>query len=153
MKKIFILKGKSETGKTTKINQAAEWIIVNYGCSNTIGLDPTNLLKDSHGILTVNKLKIGINSYGDTESEVKKIDNLISKIPEHTSVPDIIICSCRTRGKGRKHIINNYNKSTGWLRVFINVEEFSKTDLKNQKLRDTRILDELKAWLIGLEKF
>lgn len=152
MKKIFILKGKSETGKTTKINQIAEWIIVNYGCSNTISFDPTNLLKDTHGILTIKKLTIGINSPGDTEAEVKKVDNLISKFTENPSAPDIIICSCRTKGKGRKHLVNNYNKSNGWLRVFINVEEYPQTELKNQKLRDIRILGELKTWLIGLEK-
>ena len=152
MKKIFILKGKSETGKTTKINEVAEWIISNYCCSNTIGLDSNNLLKDTHGILTIKRMTIGINSAGDTETEVKKIDNLKPYNSESKNIPDIIICSSRTKGKGRKYIINNYNRSTDWLRVFINVEEYLKTDLKNQKLRDLRIINELKSWLIGLEK-
>lgn len=152
MKKIFILKGKSETGKTTKINQIVEWIISNYGCSNTVGLDSTNLLKDTHGVLTIKKLTIGINSSGDTEWEVKKIDSLEVGGTELINSPDIIICSCRTKGNGRKHLINNYNYSKGWLRVFINVEEFNKLDLKNQKARDTRILEEIKTWLTGLEK-
>lgn len=152
MKKIFIIKGKSNTGKTTKINQIAEWIISNYHCSNTIGLDSSNLLKDTHGILTIKKLTIGINSSGDDEHEVKKIDDLKVNNTENNSSPDIIICSCRTRGRGRRHIINNYNASTGWLRVFIDAEEYPKTDTQNQNLRDTRILDELKSWLTGLEK-
>ena len=152
MNKIFILKGKSETGKTTKVNQIAEWIISNYSCLNTIGFDPTNLLKDTHGILTIKKMTIGINSSGDTETEVKKINNLKSNSSENNSTPDIIICSCRTKGKGRRHIINNYNIANGWLSIFINVEEYQKTDLKNQNLRDVRIINELKSWLIGLEK-
>ncbi|WBL26761.1 hypothetical protein [Zunongwangia sp. HGR-M22] len=152
MKKIFILKGKSETGKTTKINQIVDWIISNYGCSNTVGFDSTNLLKDTHGVLKIKKLSIGINSSGDTEWEVKKIDNLKVESSELINSPDIIICSCRTKGKGRKHLIDNYNYSKGWLRVFINVEEFNKLDLKNQKARDTRILKEIKTWLTGLEK-
>ena len=149
MRKIFILKGKSETGKTTKINQIAEWIINNYKCPNSIGLNTSNYLQDTHGILTVNKLTIGINSAGDNLGEVKKIDNLNL----HNDVrPDIILCTCRTKGKGRKHIKDNYNRATGWLSVIIGVEEFSKIDLKNQTARDTRVIEELKTWLIGLEK-
>ncbi|TXD80701.1 hypothetical protein ESY86_20285 [Subsaximicrobium wynnwilliamsii] len=149
MRKIFILKGKSETGKTTKINQIAEWIINNYGCANTIGLNTTNYLKDTHGILTVNKLTIGINSSGDNEWEVKKIDNLSLPNDER---PDIILCTCRTKGKGRKHIRDNYNRTNGWLSVFIGVEEFPILDIKNQTTRDTRVIEELKTWLTGLEK-
>lgn len=148
MKKIFVLKGKSETGKTTKINQIAEWIINNYGCVNTIGLNTSNYEKDTHGILVVNKLLIGINSSGDNETEVRKIDNLFI----NDIMPDIVICSCRTKGKGRKYLNDNYNRSKGWLKVFINVEEFNKADLKNQASRDINILSELKSWLIGLEK-
>ena len=97
-------------------------------------------------------MTIGINSSGDTETEVKKINNLKSNSSENNSTPDIIICSCRTKGKGRRHIINNYNIANGWLSIFINVEEYQKTDLKNQNLRDVRIINELKYWLNGLEK-
>jgi hypothetical protein len=149
MKKIFILKGKSETGKTSKINQTAEWIINSYVTPNTIGLDTSNYLKDTNGILTVKNLTIGFNSSGDNEWEVKKIDNL--KLSNDDS-PDIIICACRTKGKGRKYINDNYNYSKGWLKVFIDVEEYSKSDLLNQGTRDTRVLNELQTWLIGLEK-
>ena len=149
MKKIFVLKGKSKTGKTSKINQIAEWIIRNYGSPNTIGLNTSNYLDDTNGILIVKKLSIGINSAGDNEWEVKKIDNL--KLLNGGS-PDIIVCASRTKGKGRRHINNNYNYSTGWLKVFIDVEEYSKGDLKNQNLRDARVIDELQSWLTGLEK-
>ena len=152
MKKIFILKGKSETGKTTKINQIVEWIISNYGCMNTVGFNSNNFKIDTYGVLTIKKLTIGINSSGDTELDVKRIDNLKVEETELINTPDIIICSCRTKGKGRKHLIDNYNPSTGWLRVFINVEDYNKLDLKNQNYRDIRIIEELKSWLTGLEK-
>lgn len=149
MKKIFVLKGKSETGKTTKINQTAEWIINYYSSTNTIGPTPLIYLEDTHGILMINNLSIGINSSGDDEWQVKKIDDL--KLSNNDS-PDIIICACRTKGKGRKYINDNYSYSNGWLKVFIDVEEYSKSDFINQNLRDNRVLDELKTWLIGLEK-
>ena len=78
MKKIFVLKGGNDSGKTTKINQVAEWIINTYSIPNTIGLDVLNYRKDTFGILTIGKLKIGINSACDNEFEVKKIDSLFN---------------------------------------------------------------------------
>ncbi|GGH72044.1 hypothetical protein [Phaeocystidibacter marisrubri] len=151
MKKIFILKGISNTGKTTKINQTVDWIITNYGCPNTVGYDPNNLEKDTFGVLTINNLTIGINSSGDDEYQVKKVDNLKTTTGELES-PDIIICSCRTRGKGRRHLTSQYGRSNGWLHVFINVEEIDKSDPTRRQNRDARILDELQTWLTGLEK-
>lgn len=131
MKKIFILKGISGCGKTTKINTLAHWIINTYKIPNTIGLDPTNYLKDTFGVLTIGNLKIGINSAGDHENQVKKVDQLLeiskNNINEfdqlNVSNIDIIVCACRTRGKGRKHITKNYNYPNGWLQKFINVEK------------------------------
>jgi len=149
VKKIFVLKGKSETGETTKINQVAESIISNYGCPKTFGLNSANYLLDTHGILPINKLTIGIKSEGDNERKVKKIDNLKLKNDDKL---DIIICTCRTKGKGRKYINDNFNYSKGWLKVFIDVEEYPKTNLTNQTARDSRVLLETRAWLTGLEK-
>ncbi len=145
MKKIFILKGVSETGKTTKINTIANWIITNYKIPNTIGLDSLNFKKDSNGILTINKLNIGINSAGDNIGEIKKIDVFAPNV-------DIIVCACRTKGATYQHLYKNYTRPNGWLAVYINVDEFPKLDLVNQKIRDNRIIDELQTWLIGLEK-
>jgi hypothetical protein len=149
MKKIFILKGGNDCGKTTKINLLAEWIISSYSIPNTIGLDVTNYRKDTLGVLTIGKLKIGINSAGDNEGEVKRLDGLINNSNNDI---DIIICACRTRGKGRQYLNNNYNYSNGWLQKFINIEKFPKVDVTNQTARDIRKIDELKTWLIGLEK-
>lgn len=154
MKKIFVLKGGNDSGKTTKINQVAEWIINTYSIPNTIGLDVLNYRKDTFGILTIGKLKIGINSAGDTEFEVKKIDSLFNSGINndiHDGI-DIIICACRTKGKGKKHILNNYNYTSGWLQKFINIEKFPKADIANQTARDLRKINELKTWLIGLPK-
>jgi len=158
MKKIFILKGISGCGKTTKINTIADWIINTYTIPNTIGLDPTNYLIDTFGILTIGKLKIGINSAGDHENQVKKIDKLVelslsnNQDSDSNNDIDIIICACRTRGKGRKHITKNYNYSKGWLQKFINVEKFNPSNILLETNRDKRIFDELKTWLVGLEK-
>jgi energy-coupling factor transporter ATP-binding protein EcfA2 len=151
MKKIFVLKGKDGSGKTTKINTIADWIIKTYNVQNTISLDVTNFQKDTFGILTIGKLKIGINSAGDNEGEVKKLDLLTDKNENQIDV-DIIICACRTKGKGRQYIINNYNYSNNWLQKFINIEKFPKADVAKQNARDLRKIEELKTWLIGLEK-
>lgn len=149
MKKIFILKGGENTNKTTIINTVAEWIINNYGIPNTIGLDSSNLKKDTFGVLQVGKLNIGFNSAGDTLDEVKKIDKLNNL---NDNDIDIIVCACRTKGKGRTYLLNNYNYSNAWLLKFINSERYPLADTLNQSIRNTRKIDELKTWLIGLEK-
>ena len=149
MKKIFILKGKGNTAKTTKINKIAQWIIDTYHCPNTIGLNTTDFEIDTLGVLNIGKLSIGINSSGDNLYEVQKIKELKG---DEDNFPDIIICACRTKGAGFRYIRDNFNYSTGWLSVFINVEEFISTDIKSQTIRDSRIDDELKTWLVGLPK-
>ena len=54
--------------------------------------------------------------------------------------------------KGREYINDNYNYAKGWLIFFVDVEEYFKSDLYNKTLRNTRILNDLQTWLIGLEK-
>lgn len=144
-RKIFYFKGSGNTGKTTKINTVAEWIINTYRIANTIGLDTTNLEKDTYGILTIGKLKIGINSAGDNKPEVSKIDNFAQEV-------DIIICSCRTKNGSFQHIRSNYNYAHGWLGVKLKVDNLASTDIAGQATRDTRLIEDLKTWLIGLEK-
>lgn len=149
MKKIFILKGVANTGKTTKINQIAEWIINSYSVANTVGLDVTDLEINTWGVLTIGKLKIGINSAGDNEGEIKKIDELLNKFDNDI---DIIICACRTKGISYQHLYKNYIRPKGWLDTYINVEEYKPTEVAKQSARDARIFNELKVWLTGLEK-
>lgn len=145
MKKLLVLKGVSNTGKTTKINNIARWIIHTYGVPNTIGLDPADLLKNTFGILTVKNLRIGINSAGDNLKCVKKIE----KIEQDC---DIIICCCRTRGTTYQYLYQNFKRSTGWIELYLNCEEYPANAVPDQKLRDMRIVEDLKCHLIGLEK-
>lgn len=152
MKKIFVLKGGDETGKTTKINQIIDWILTDYTITNSVFI-PINSV-DKYGIIQIDKLTIGFNTAGDNETEVKKIDTLKSMLNSNDDVKDldIIVCACRTRGKGRQYINNNYNYPNGWLQKFINIEKFAKADVANQTARDIIKIDELKTWLLGLEK-
>ncbi|MBO6516837.1 MAG: hypothetical protein JJ975_09840 [Bacteroidia bacterium] len=147
MRKIIVLRGKANTGKTTKINQIAQWIITNYQPAGEIDLDLSDLTKDSKCVLVINNISIGIFSKGDVFWDVKNIDSLLL---EGGTPPDIIICSCRTRGKGYQHIVKNYNYSNGWLSAFVYVQEFS--DIEAQVSRDSRILNEIKTRLTGLQK-
>lgn len=145
MKQILIIKGVSNTGKTTKINEIANWIINTYGASNTIGLDPLDMGKNIFGILTVKNLKIGINSAGDDLASVQKIERIQNEC-------DIIIGCCRTKGETFQFYYKNYTRGKGWMDIYFNSDEFPAADLINQKLRDDLIIDGLKCCLIGLEK-
>lgn len=145
MKRIIYLKGVSNTGKSTKINQIADWIINKYLIPNTIGLDVADLQKDTLGLLKVNNLVIGINTAGDDEKCIKQIDRIAHEC-------DILICSCRTSGITYQHIYKNYNRISGWLETKIFVDKITPANITNQALRDADIIEELQTWLIGLEK-
>lgn len=147
MKRIIILKGKGDTGKTTKINTIAKWIIDTYEIPNSIDLIVDNLKRDTWGVLEIGNLTIGINTAGDNKAEILKIDNLLKSFEV-----DILICACRTKGITYQHLYKNYIKSKGWLDVYINVHKLNKLDLTGQEQRDAQIIDEMKSWLIGLTK-
>jgi len=124
MKKIFILKGVSNVGKTTKILNIIEWIIRIYKVNeNDIILTKTTE-NDVCGVIKIGNLIIGFNTAGDDENQIKKIDILISE-----NEIDILICSCRTRGKTFQHLYKNYVRKNGWLDTYINVEELPKIDV------------------------
>lgn len=145
MKKLIVLKGVSNTGKTTKINTLANWIINTYSIPNTIGLDPGNLLKNTLGILTINNLGVGINSSGDTLACVKKVVAMAEDC-------DTMICCCRTKGITYQYLYKNYNRKTGWIEIYLPCEKYPMSNVNDQKLRDIRVLEDLKCHLIGIEK-
>ena len=150
MKRIILLKGVSNTGKTTKINTIADWIIRKYNIPNTIGLDITDFGKDTTGLLTIGKLTIGkltigINTAGDNAECIKQIDAL-------APLCDILLCSCRTKGITYQHIYKNYYRSKGWLRTKIKVEKITPPNAVSQAIRDADIVEELKIRLTGLAK-
>lgn len=116
--------------------------------NSSIGLDITNYEMNTWEILTIGKLKIGINSAGDNETEILKVDKLVNQFPD----VDIILCTCRTKGITYQHLYKNYNRNKDWLDTYLYVEQYVKSNTVSQNIRDTRIIDELQTWLIGLEK-
>lgn len=153
MKKMFTLRGVSNTGKTTKVKQIAEWIIDNYPVTNPHTIDTTK--GEIVGVLEVNKLRIGFNSSGDDLAQVKKVEKLLANNKsedQNKDDIDIIINTCRTRGAGRKYLENNFNKKKGWVLTNIYIQKFKTSEMAEQSLRDSLIFDELKSWLTGLEK-
>lgn len=153
MKKMFTLRGVSNTGKTTKIKQIAQWVINNYQVTNLHNIDTTK--GEILGILEVNKLRIGFVSAGDDLAQVKKVEQLLLDNKNEGDIKDtvdIIINACRTRGAGRRYLENNFNKKNGWLSVNIYVKPLNASQLAQQISRDIEIIDELKSWLTGLEK-
>ncbi|WP_333660974.1 hypothetical protein [Chishuiella changwenlii] len=145
---MFTLRGVSNCGKSSKVKDIADWIINTYpqhiNINNSINLNKG----DIKGILQINNLKIGFNSSGDDISCVLNNDDLLNNYPDI----DILINSSRTKGATRNHLEKNYNYSTGWLVKYIYVQKFNPSNLNQEQTRDNLILDELKSWLIGLEK-
>lgn len=146
---MFTLKGKSNAGKTTLIKKIAQWIIDNYPVvNNTLpsplpgkksnGVDEEDII----GKLQIGNLVIGFNSAGDNLDECEKIEKLISENEEEGNVGlNIIINACRTKGSTREYI-DTFVKNNKIIHKYIDIDTNNRV----------RIEDELKSWLIGLEK-
>jgi len=143
---MFTLRGVSYCGKSTKVKDLAAWISTNY--PKVINTGVNLMAGDIHGVLQIGKLKIGFVSAGDDFSCIAVNDDLIATDPDI----DIIINTCRTKGKTRQHLERNYNFSTGWLVRNIYVQKINPSNPTLEASRDALIMDELKTWLTGLEK-
>jgi hypothetical protein len=144
MKKMFTLRGASSCGKSSKIKAIAEWIRDNYN-PKVLGIDFN--VWDILGVLQVGKLKIGFVGAGDNEECVKGADKILQENPDI----DIIINCCRRKGKTYQHIKSEYYDK-GWIGKDIYVEKSGANDNKRHKQRDDKIIEEIKSWLLGIEK-
>ena len=144
MKKMFTLRGASSCGKSPKIKVIAKWIINNYTpIISKIDFNDSDIL----GVLQVGKLKIGFVSAGDNKECVMGADKILQENPDI----DIIINCCRTKGETYQYIKSKYYDK-GWIGKYIDVEKFDANDNKKQKQRDDKIIEEIKSWLLGIEK-
>ena len=142
---MFTLKGVSSCGKSSKIKAIAEWIEDNYH-PKVLGIDFND--RDILGVLQVGKLKIGFVGAGDNEECVKGADKILQQYPDI----DIIINCCRTRGKTYQYINSTYSYNNGWIGKYIDVEKFKANEVTKQQQRDNKIIEEIKSWLLGIEK-
>ena len=145
MKKMFTLKGASSCGKSSKIKEIAEWIRDNYS-PIVLGINFNDL--DILGVLQVGKLKIGFVGAGDNKDCVMGADEILNKNPDI----DIIINCCRTKGESYQYINSTYNYTNGWIGKYIDVERYEANEKIKQQQRDNRIIEEIKSWLLGIEK-
>ena len=144
MKKMFTLRGASSCVKSSKIKVIAKWIINNYTpIISKIDFNDSDIL----GVLQVGKLKIGFVSAGDNKECVMGADKILQENPDI----DIIINCCRTKGETYQYIKSKYYDK-GWIGKYIDVEKFDANDNKKQKQRDDKIIEEIKSWLLGIEK-
>lgn len=99
--------------------------------------------QDSLGILTIENMKIAINSKGDDLASVKDIE----KIGYQDA--DIIVCSCRSKGKSSKYIDKKFNQYTGYVTYYMYMGERITNENKDTL---NFFITRLKALLIGLPK-
>ena len=88
---VFVLKGRSNVGKSTVIKKVYELLIRKYKGSTEEYLDSG---ADIKVVLTINKTKVGIESQGDVGEILDKSLKLFLK--ERCK---IVICATRTRGQ------------------------------------------------------
>ena len=143
MKRILVVKGVSDSGKSTIKNQIIDWGLTNYTNTNTITFEGNGI--DRFGYIQVNRFRIGFISEGDTYEHVKmRLEEL------HLLDCDVIICSCRTRLSSYSAVwefINLHNSiRLTYPSRFINV--FIPANVAQTNI----VVQELQTWLTGLEK-
>lgn len=90
MKRIYIVRGVSEVGKTTILNNLINWLLTNFNQTNTIKSE--RYPPDRYGVIEINNFRIGIITQGDEYNHVKM---RLSEMDNENC--DVIICACRTR--------------------------------------------------------
>ena len=143
MKKILIVKGVSDSGKSTIINQVIDWVLTNYTNTNTITVEGNGV--DRYGYIQVNHFRIGFISEGDTYEHVKmRLEEL------HLLDCDVIVCASRTRLSSFTAVLEFTNLHNAirliYLHRFINIFPPANT------LQTDLVVEELQTWLTGLEK-
>ncbi|MAW94494.1 MULTISPECIES: GTPase [unclassified Leeuwenhoekiella] len=141
MKKILILQGVSDSGKTTILNNLINWLLNYPNQTNNIQTDGTG--PDRFGVVEINGFRIGIITQGDEYHYVQK-----RLLEIHNQDCDVIVCCCRTRLSSLTAVtefLNTYNNSqlvylSQWIRV---VAPWSTQ-------QSNRVLTELQTWLRGI---
>jgi len=134
---IFVVKGVANTGKTKTIKKVYELLFKKYPNAKK---EEEITGGDIRVILTINGVKIGIESQGDPNSRLFKSIELFIKMK-----CEIIVCATRTRGATCKIVSkqeNNY--SISWKNK--NKSEKGKEDKENLELAEL-IVEEINKLL------
>lgn len=141
MKKIIILKGISNVGKSTILNQLINWLLNNHTQTNNIKIEGNKV--DRYGLIEIKGYKIGIITEGD------RYHHTVMRLNEiHNQNCDVIVCCCRTRLSSytavKEFIHNHNNPQKSYLPIWINLLPAVNNLQSNQTLL------ELKAYLKGI---
>jgi hypothetical protein len=141
---VFVLKGRSNVGKSTVIRKVYELLIRKYKGSTEEYLDSGS---DIRVVLTINKIKVGIESQGDIGEILDKSLELFLKVR-----CKIIICATRTRGQ-TVNTIENLKTSNHEIFWFEQVPESDKIEQEVVNLRVAKkIFGEVEKVLDRLNK-
>jgi len=95
MTKMIVLRGASNTGKTTTIKMVHEKLISEYGCIPVKNAyQPLGNGNDFLDVLQYGHLKICVISEGDYARGKESVKNLLMRIQDYNC--DIIVCVCTT---------------------------------------------------------
>ena len=131
---IFSLRGKAGTGKTTTIKIIYDLLKQNYLNANC---DEIILKTDIKIIITINGIKIGIESQGDPNS---RLEDSLKYFVENGC--QIIICAARTRGMTNDWIKQYSNQfEIKWIEKQVSGNEENQND--DNQLQAKHIFEEI----------
>lgn len=140
-KTTIAIKGKSGQGKSETIK------LLRLAIKSFYPLHSENLIFDNGDIkcvITINDIKIGIESQGDPNSrQLKSIEDFLSWDC------DIIICACRTSGETEVNVLNLINKGYRLIWAY----NYRSRQIPNNQLNQfsvSQILELLNQIILGI---
>lgn len=144
LRRLFVIRGHSESGKTTIIIRLIDMLLNEYGSNiieNRILIENEGESNEERlGTITIQGLKIGFISQGDYYGYT--LSKLIELFENENC--DIVFCTCRTRQSSfnavQEYIINNENC----------IIQFRNTENPWSEIQTNRIVNEIFTWINGI---
>ena len=138
MKTIIAISNTSEKGKSTTILNLANLLISNYPNHKIIFCDQSidNLTIDFRLIIEINGRIIALESQGDPGTELeKRLSHIIN-----VHIPELIFCTCRTRGETVWAIDNIANKHS-YNKIWTSTYQVTQNRKLTNALKAEHLLD------------
>jgi hypothetical protein len=137
MKTILAIWNSSEKGKSSTVLELANLIITIPGCSIIFSSKPvTSLSIDFRIVINIKGKIIALESQGDPGTHLEnRLDDVITKYN-----PDLIFCTCRTRGE-TVAAINKVANSYGYDKIWTSTYETTHSHKLANSLKAVHLHD------------
>ena len=138
MKTILAIWNSSSKGKSSTILEIAKHLLIQFPNNSVIYCDKNvnNLTIDFRLVMKINGKIIVLESQGDPGTKLEK--RLIEIVNQYN--PDLIFCTCRTRGE-TVTAINNTVKNHGFDKIWTSTYDMNHSHQQVNELKARHLID------------